>query len=385
MIQFKKLLCSLTIISSIGCISGLSATAYAQESYGTHFKAYQAAQASGDYKKAAAEARAAWQAAETELGDNELTGILAYNYGSIAVTSDPKSAVKPLKRAKKIHDKGLTKLPLDKIKGYLAYTDYAATPGQETAVKLREALSLSLKNGIPELDDAFMWLNMATLEAKQLRIWNAEPAAQMVVKSIESRGLEDASRPALNNMLIIRASAGLSGRDRTPERIAWALDDLERVIESLGPQKDTESADPVFATALAWKSVALKQLEDQGAPIPDSIAKSLSESFSTHKGNILNCGLVWENKKKPNFRGSAAYPQGLYPGYAGAALISYDISKSGKIENTKIFAQVPNAELKSEALRAFKKWKIKTPPRDGAACRKNQVTAFSYHSEWPPL
>lgn len=57
--------------------------ASAQESYAKHFQTYQAAEAAGDTAKAILAAEAAWQAAETELGDHELTGILAYNYGSV--------------------------------------------------------------------------------------------------------------------------------------------------------------------------------------------------------------------------------------------------------------------------------------------------------------
>lgn len=208
----------------------------------------------------------------------------------------------------------------------------------------------------------------------------------MVVKSIESRGLEDKSRPALNNMLILRASTRLSGRDNSTKRIIWALDDLDRVMESLGPQEDVKSADPLFITALAWKAVGLKKLEDQGASLPGSKNMSFPRVvFLSSQNKPDDCGIIWSDQREAKFKASAAYPQGLYPGYAGAALISYNISKSGKVEDAKILTQVPNSELGSAAMRAFKKWKLDQPPVDHPACRKNQIQSFVYHSEWPPL
>ena len=376
----KSIFSTVIMLAMTGMVMSYPATSFAQDSYVKHFQSYQAAQAAGDTAKAIIAAKAAWDAAETELGDHELTGILAYNYGSSLLATDPKSSKKSLKRAKKLHEKGVAKLPINNIKGYLAYVDYVEKPGQDTAVKLREALSFSLDNGIAELTDAFMWLNMASLEAKQLRFWNAEPAAHTVVQSIESRGLEEESRPALNNMLIIRAATGLSGRDKSSNRVTWAIDDLDRVLESLGNQKDVKSLDPVFVQALAWKAVGLKMLEDQGASLEDFEGLSLSPGKTKP-----NCEIVWSEQKEAKFRASPAYPQGLYPGYAGAALISYNISNSGKIENARLITQVPNSELGSTALRAFKKWKIATPPNNTPECRKNQIASFVYYSDWPPL
>lgn len=387
-VRRKKLVFSNIILLAIaGWALITPSIAAAQNSYTEHFQDYQAAEAAGDTANAILAAEAAWQAAETELGDHELTGILAYNYGSIVLATKPKSSKKPLIRAKKLHEKSISKLPIDKIKGYLAYVDYVNLPGQDTAVKLREALSLSLdSNRAPQFEDAFMWATMATLEAKQLRFWNAGPAAQMVVKSIESRRLEDKSRPALNNMLILRASTGLSGRDNSPKRITWALDDLDRVIESLGPQEDMKSADPIFVTALAWKAVGLKKLEDQGDTIPDYNNMSFPGAvFISSQNKPDDCGTIWSDQREAKFKTSAAYPQGLYPGYAGAVLISYNISKAGKVEDAKILTQVPNSELGSAALRAFKKWKLDQPPVDHPACRQNQIQSFVYYSEWPPL
>lgn len=372
------------LVLSLGAITMLFApmSAKSQESYKKHFSAYQSAHTSGDMATARAEAEAAWKAAEEALGDNKLTGILAYNYGSLMILHDQGKAVKPLKRAKKLVKAGVSDLPQDVIDAYLAYASYSKTPSGKTAVKLRQSLTPLLgPNAVPELDDTFMWLNMAMRESKQMRLWHAGPAAHNVVLAIEARNLEDASRPALNNALIIRAAAGLSGRERTPPRIAIALNDLDRLINSFGTQKDAHAVDPVLSTALAWKAVALQELKDQGEPSPiPSKTPSLEAVFMSHAGRPVDCKVNWAKQTEANFLSS-----GVFPGYVGAALISYDITRSGKIENAKLLTQVPNVLLGSEAMRTFKKWELATPPVDHAGCRKNQIASFVYHAEWPPL
>ena len=95
-----KFLTSLIALLGAAAILFTSISAEAQESYKKHFSAYQAAHASGDMVTARQEAGAAWKAAEKDLGNDKLTGILAYNYGSIMILHTPEEAVKPLQRAR---------------------------------------------------------------------------------------------------------------------------------------------------------------------------------------------------------------------------------------------------------------------------------------------
>lgn len=357
----------------------LTATPAAAQTFEDYFKSYQAAYARGDIPAAIAEGKKAWDAAETALSDHELTAILAYNYGSLVITQTPQDAVKALKRAKKLSAAIKTGIPVNQIEAYLAYARYADAPNQKTLKPLYEALYLlPTDNGAPKMDDAFMWLNLARTEAGALRLWNAEAAAKQAIKSIETANLEDASRPALNHALIIRAAAGLSGRERTPERIAWALDDLDRVFESIGPQDGADNLDPVLAAAFAWRRIALKELADQGAAVPADYAQDWA-MFKSARSAPKRCNINWEKSPQPNFSGS-----GVFPGYVGAAVIAYDISKTGDIQNPRLAAQVPNASLGRAAMRSFKKWKLSAAPAAHEACHKDQLQAFIYHAEWPP-
>jgi len=375
-LNFKKAVA----ISAFALALAMPSVASAQKSYVQHFKAYQAAQAAGDAATARSEAEAAWNSAEAELGDNKLTAILAYNYGSMMVLENPKDSVKPLKRAKDIGALAGGDVPMNVVEAYLDYAAYMAAPDNKRAVKLRDALNkITGPGGAPQISDAFMWMNMANIEAKNLRLWTAEPAAQKVVEAIKAVGLEKDGGPALSNALIIRAAAGMSGRDRTESRIAWSLDDLDRVIETFEKPKNANNFDPVLATALAWKAVAFQILEDKNLPLPDldEIAP-LNAAFATYKGAPKNCNIQWTKNKPANFRGS-----GVFPGYVGGALISYDISSSGKIKDAKLIAQVPNGQLGREALKTFEKWELAGAPEKHKGCRTNQIVSFIYHSEWP--
>jgi len=355
-------------------------SANAQDVYVEHFKAYQAAQAAGDTTTARIEAEAAWKSAEAELGDSKLTAILAYNFGSMMTLEDPQASIKPLKRAKAIGPLAGGDVPLKVVDAYLDYAAYMTAPDNKKAVKLRDSLNKIVQpDGTPQISDAFMWMNMANIEAKALRLWTAEPAAQKVVEALKSVGLDEDGGPALNNALIIRAAAGLSGRERTDSRIAWSLDDLDRVIESFKKPKDADELDPILATALAWKGVAFQILEDKNLPLPDpdEIAP-LNAAFSSYTGAPENCNIQWIKNKPANFRGS-----GVFPGYVGGALISYDITSSGKIKDAKLIAQVPNGQLGREAMKAFKKWELAGVPEKHKGCRTNQIASFVYHAEWP--
>lgn len=63
---------------------------------------------------------------------------------------------------------------------------------------------------------------------------------------------------------------------------------------------------------------------------------------------------IWtrENQNTP------AYPIGLArPGLQGCAILSFDISDSGNIENIEVLHAIPNNKLGKHSLKMIKKWK----------------------------
>ena len=77
---------------------GATTLALAQKEHVVQYKAYNAALETGDMIAAAEHAEAAWRMAETELGDNPTTAVLAYNYASMMYYAQPVNAIEPLKR-----------------------------------------------------------------------------------------------------------------------------------------------------------------------------------------------------------------------------------------------------------------------------------------------
>ena len=75
----------------------LSFNAHALD-YKAEYKAYNAAIEAGDEAEAIKRAEAAWQAAETELGDNQTTAILAYNYASLIYDKQPEKTTAAINR-----------------------------------------------------------------------------------------------------------------------------------------------------------------------------------------------------------------------------------------------------------------------------------------------
>lgn len=352
------------------------------QTYIDAFKDYSAALDRNDIPAAIGHGETAWEAAEAELGDNELTAILAFNYGSLVIMSDPDKGKKPLKRAEKLAKAGVAPLPMDKLKAYLAYVDYAAGPDQASVNVVRPALDAIAVNGAPALEDSFMWQNIAYTEAKQFRLWNAGPFAQGVIAALEGSGAAASGGSVLNNALMIRAASRLSGRERTPTNIALAHDDLDRIIETYGPQDSVEAFDPVLAEAYAWHALGHRELDDMGEVMPDHDHANNApypNMFANWEGAPEDCGAVWKRQPKGDFSSS-----GVYPGFVSAVLITYDIDGSGKIKNEKVLSAVPNGTIAATAMRTFKRWRLETAPKDHPGCRKNQVATFAYHAEWPP-
>ena len=91
---FIFIFCVSVVASAISCAG--STPDEVMKSY----KAYNTALEQKDFDEALGHAKTAWQKAETALGDSNITGKLAYNYGYLmGVLGKSKGAVEPLIRS----------------------------------------------------------------------------------------------------------------------------------------------------------------------------------------------------------------------------------------------------------------------------------------------
>ena len=110
------------------------------------YKAYNAAMQSKDYKTALREGKAAWKAAEKELGGNKTTGDLAFNYGFLEkAQGTPKDSIKALTRSVELAASPAVRVEREaELVGVLD-----ATGDFKTAAKRAEAgLEYAMANGM---------------------------------------------------------------------------------------------------------------------------------------------------------------------------------------------------------------------------------------------
>ncbi len=358
---------------------GFAAAAVANDpAYLAQYKLYNQALEAGDTAAAADHAKAAWIAAETELGDDRLTAILAYNYGLLIVTADPKNALAPLRRASELADAGLGDLPAEELAKYLAYAEFTNSGGGGRETKrLREALLAFEEAAATTAEDAFMWLQLAYAELNKERYRRAVFAADKSLAAIDAT--EPSDLVVKPQALLVRGVAALIPFPRTVVDVARAHDDFTTAINLYPPQQDVESFDRTFAQTIAWHSAsgaALLSMGKDHSSIDDRTGVALNtnkEYFASAIGRPKDCRTVWERRNPPNFPTDA-----LDKGYIGAVVLVYDISDDGVVTNAKVLAEVPGDTFGEIAARSVARWKIETPPVDHPGCRTNVMTNFHF-------
>jgi hypothetical protein len=376
--QFGNLLAifvCLLISTAIAYPAGAQTGDYREE-----YKLFNQALQAGDLQAAAAHGRAAWQAAETALGDDPLTGVLAYNYGQLVLYSDTEDAVVALRRANQLFEAGIVELPAAELRLYLAYAEFQANERRRRyADDLRDALlSLEPLGFQPSLDTASMWLQLATADMGNEEYEDAIASSSKAETQFRTVAPEENRRIAA--AILISGISQLVPYPREIEDIEAAHNKFISGRQLFSAQRDIESFDDLFAELLAWDAAA------------DAAVHSIDlDHYPGHKGKseaefhgeiplmlesgaeLENCGVEWKKRPRPRYPNSASYR-----GYIGAVLIAYDLGDDLKVHNPRIIAEVPKDEFSDNTLRAIRNWELAAPPKDDIACRTNLITQMTF-------
>lgn len=141
----------------------------ANADYRSEYRDYAAAIKSADFEGALEHGEKAWKAGETELGDDRLTAILAFNYANVVYEFDPSKALPAFERALALVESGVSDLDRADVSLGLAAarfaTDVSKKPDRE---QLEESLKAAEGRPLTYIyADAWRQLALTSLAAKK--------------------------------------------------------------------------------------------------------------------------------------------------------------------------------------------------------------------------
>jgi Gram-negative bacterial TonB protein C-terminal len=357
-----------------------AARAQDDPAYLAEYKAYNQAMSAGDREAAERHGLAAWQAAEEALGDNQLTGILAFNYGQLVIFTDPKAARTALRRAKKLQNDGVVELPETDLNLFLAYAEFAVSDGRwRQANQLRNALIAIEEKGAPTNSDiATMWYKLAFSDFSRKRYKHAIESASKAETAFLVSSPENYRQRA--NAILIGGAARLLPFPLTVDNTQAAHNEFSRAQNLFPPQKDLDSFDPLLAQILGWDAAAdavLGSLGEEDYPDHENIDQNdptqyYSPIFEQEEKSDEECGVGWD-------RDPPKYPsQAGWKGYIGAVIIGYNLSDDTLVHDARILAEVPTKIFGDAVLSNMETWRLAAPISNDPACRLNRLAHFTF-------
>ncbi len=337
---------------------------------------YERALERGDKEAAETHAYAAWRAAETELGDHRRTAVLAFNYGREIAMSDATLARGVLARSRDLVEAGYDGPAMAMLDLYTAYADFAAVaPKNRNGKELREALIAT--EGATDrrpAHDVVMWLDIAKNDLDKDRFEQAVEAAGKAETAIII--FEPENERGLADVFLVRGVASLAPRKRTVDEALTAIEYLENGRRLIPAQKNYETFDPTLASLVGWSTAAaalVRTMTDD----PDVLALLDKETnnalFEKTADAPLDCLISWEERTPPEFPQTALAKHNF-----GAAVAVFDIGDDLSIQNVRILAHAPSDDFDDAVINAVSDWRLKFPPLDHPACRRNITTQFSF-------
>ncbi len=339
------------------------------------FNAYNKALQAGDDDGAELHAYAAWRAAETELGDNQRTAILAYNYGRQIALSNPTMAQTPLERAASLTAAGYGGPPPQMLDLYMTYAAFATSAAKRRdPEKLRAAL-LAAQNQPSKraLDDIVIWLDLAKADLERERFDDAAAAASKAEAAIIV--FDPDNTASLAEAFLVRGVASIRKKKPTLGDAKTARDYFENGRQLFAPQKSFDTFNPTLATLVAWNAAANAVIMSMSDIEPAADIRRIDDTplFESAINKPADCGVEWAVRKAPDYPPGAAREA-----HIGAVVAVFDLAGDTAVHNPRILSEAPSDTFSAAALKAMKSWRLKAPALDHPGCRKNMTTQFSF-------
>lgn len=362
-------------------ISGLligSSIAQETATYQSEYSAFTQAIENGDREGAERHGRAAWQLAEETLGDHQLTGVLAFNYGQLVLFTDAKEARTALQRADQLQRAGFVNLPKEDLQLFLAFTKFMVDGERRRDVgPIRNQLDARIINGDkPTPEVAKIWLHVAFSD-HEAKFYPAARKSAVIAERAIAEALPDDYRGRAQ-AIIIGAVSILIPQPRSIEEIQRAHNELTDAMRLFPPQKDIESFDPILAEVIAWDGLtfgAILSMNRNDYPDHENMdfddPKNQYPTFIEGEKSAAACNIAWS--KSP-----IDYPsEQARDAHMGAVVIGFDLPND-RPTNIKLLAEVPGKGFGASVLRNVHRWRLATPQLNEPACKANRILSVTF-------
>lgn len=364
----------------------------------TAYKAYTDAKAAGDAEAARARSEAAWRAAERDVGDAEVTAILAQNHLLEVLWTEPEAAAAPAARALALGraGMGLGNMTSTELAVADAYARAAAQPRKrDLRAALYAALAADRASGRGVSAFTVQASRAATFRASEARDWeDAYAEATALARELEAMDAD----PGLSGFAHVqRVAAMLSQRRRwarpeAPEagsgarfapssrwvdRVRDARVVMDHAATAFPAAATIDDVDPVDGAVHAWHGVIQSLLISNGIDMPEDWTfegRGMLEDVgvvSRADGEPPECEIAWTDRK---VRYPAAAGRG---GYIGGVMLGYHLDPDGTVTGARILGEVPTEKFGPDILRQMEKWRADTaglPPE----CLRDQVVKVQF-------
>ncbi len=326
--------------------------ANAQKEHVKFFKQFNKALETGDDAAATEVGERAWRTAEEELGDNQTTAILAYNYAAHIYAVTPEQAIEPLERAIAIVGEGSGLFGAEPPALMLAFVRAVANDDDK---KMKSGLRDRLEAFDTQNEDLTLlsgrgWLHVTRYEMDRKRYSQADDAATAALRHFAA--FRELSPREYVNALLARGISKVAGSQRSNDDLIDANIDFTEAIEMFPPQQDIESFDPLLAAAVAWNAAVRSaaasdnpgraQLGSRFRRDPPELDGIAYVKWAEPNPLYLDCEFQWAKRDAPRFPASASNR-----GYLGAVLVGYHID-GVKVAEARILAHARDYLLKAE-------------------------------------
>ena len=369
------------LIISIFIFAAHPNAAHAQKEHVKYYKQFNEALEAGDLAAAAEAGERAWRAAETELGDNQTTAVLAYNYAAQIYFPAPDKAIEPLERVIEIVGEGNDMFGAEAPALMLAFARNATSDERRNVDDLRARLEAhDAQNTETTLLSARGWYAVGSYELGRRRFRNAVDALSNAMRHFES--FHNFVPLEIATTLIARGIGYVAGKNRKNDDIVAANFDFNDAIALFPAQSSIETFDPLLATAVAWDAVS------GAAATSDNVAGlSPGTNFNRKrpelKGDELvkwagprpsyaECDFQWKPRRRPRFPTADAVRDTI-----GGVFLGYHIEGT-KVVGARVLAEVPErSQFGERALSAVSNWELEKPLAN-PACGRNLLITYQF-------
>ena len=343
----------------------------AQAGWPDDYKAYAAAMQRGDTAAALPAAKAAWEGSRAALKPGENRALLAQNYGELLILTNPALGAEVWQDAVSLGEQGfgLGNYQLGEQKFFLAVSEVLESGGRDRkAVKAADKALKALESPRPRKVQALLTAQMLLARTKVVLgdrgraqdisdaladdLRSMDPTPLSLLAEVEvTRSMITANTVMRSHGKFVSEGQRQSERRRYVKRVREPALGVREALSRFSPVSSLDSIPGAYSKLSAWEMALVGLVEVNG---DSADAQKMERELREIPAGILRfpegCPeqVTWKKKELviPNVQG----------GYIGAMSIGFELNDSGRPENIRVLAEVPETRFTDRVLDDMKRW-----------------------------